>query len=64
MARIVISINFGSSQPRFPAPFVMTSLEHPAANFLSLKTKSERFIVKPQIKWTVKKVRFLEGMFP
>ena len=36
MARIVISISFGSSQPRFSAPFVMTSLEHPAANFLSL----------------------------
>ena len=36
MARIVISISFGSSHPRTSAPSVIISLEHPAANLLSL----------------------------
>ena len=36
MARMVFSINSSSVQPRFSAPSRITSLEHPAANFLSL----------------------------
>ena len=36
MARMVFSISSSSVQPRVSAPSRITSLEHPAANFLSL----------------------------